>query len=145
MQRTYAKGTAAGKAQHLGEKIHSLTPLTTLQERCQKFISTLHPDRPDPPVLDEPYDYPYTEPCDPSTLPPPPPKFVRRATLTDERPGYMAAKVMIPSPTEDEYFGNPIKVQPDRRRRHRHRPKPGDWDSASSGEDCARRMYRLRT
>jgi hypothetical protein len=59
-----------GKAQFVGNNIHQLAPSTSLQERCDKYIETLHPERPDPPAQDEPYEYPYTQPCDPNTLPP---------------------------------------------------------------------------
>jgi hypothetical protein len=46
----------------LGLKIHQLAPSMSLQERFDKFIETLNPERPDPPAQDDPYEYPYTEP-----------------------------------------------------------------------------------
>jgi hypothetical protein len=55
------------KAQFVGDKIHQLTPSTTLRERCDKYIETLHMERPDPPAQDEPYEYPFTQPCIPGT------------------------------------------------------------------------------
>ena len=58
-----------GKPQYVGDKIHSLAPVTPARERVDRFIASLDPDRPDPPVQDDPYDYPYTQPCDPTTVP----------------------------------------------------------------------------
>ncbi|KAF8540954.1 hypothetical protein BDD12DRAFT_950824 [Trichophaea hybrida] len=145
---TYATG-GSNKAQYLGESIHSLAPSTSIGERVRKFISTLHPERPDPPVQDEPYDYPYTQPCDPSTLPaikhgrnfPVPP--------SDSRSGWVPESVRIPAGGEHTYFGAPLKAKPppqEKRRRHRARAPRREYDEASSqGEDCARRLYRLHT
>jgi hypothetical protein len=33
------------------------------EERCERFLKTLNPIRPDPPKKDKPYEYPFTVPC----------------------------------------------------------------------------------
>lgn len=114
-----------GKAQYVGDHIHQLAPSTSLEERCHKYIDTLHPDRPDPPVQDEPYEYPYTEPCDPSTLPPP------------SKNGQNFTGVLRRAENYVEVRSRPLP--PGRRRKERT-----DYE-LSSVDDCARRMYRLHT
>jgi len=132
------------KARFLGENIHSLTPSTSLSERCERYIDTLHPERPDPPTQDEPYEYPYTQPCDPTTLPEI--KNGRNFPIpTDlERPMYGAENLRTPS-IEREYFVPTTKIRPEKRRRHRPRRRDEYEEASSIAEDCARRMYRLHT
>jgi hypothetical protein len=134
--RPYPKVPTSSTAQFLGDNIHSLTPSTTLQDRCRKFINSLHPERPDPPAEDEPYEYPYCAPCDPATLPLP--KHARKIVL--ER--------TTPAPNLDhDYFTLPANVkQTEKRRRPRHRSgRARDYEETSSTEECNRRLYRLHT
>jgi hypothetical protein len=153
---------STGKAGFVGDNIHQLTPSTTLEYRVSKFIDSLRPDIPDPPAEDAPYEYPYTQPCDPSSLPPP-----KRSQPADPRE---LKRVVLPvnpyAPSgplggADPYFAvNPVKVRSsvavqqglDKSSSRRPRRVRGEtrgrreYDEASSqGEECARRMYRLHT
>jgi len=137
--RAYSAAAPPSKARYLGDNIHSLTPTTSLSERCERYIDTLHPERPDPPTQDEPYEYPYTQPCEPTTLPE---INGRNFPIAADwaRPVY----ARTPS-IEHEYFVPFSKIRPEKRSRHRHRRRD-EFDGASSvDEDCARRMYRLHT
>ncbi|KAI5856397.1 hypothetical protein BZA05DRAFT_199773 [Tricharina praecox] len=144
--RAYPAAAPLGpsKARFLGDSIHTLAPATSLSERCERYIKTLHPERPDPPTQDEPYEYPYTQPCDPTTLPEI--KNGRNFPIPAdmERPVYVTESIRTPS-IEHDYFVPGSKIRPEKRRRHRPRRRD-EYDEASSiGEDCARRMYRLHT
>ncbi|CCX12864.1 hypothetical protein FPQ18DRAFT_145481 [Pyronema domesticum] len=153
---------STGKAGFVGDNIHQLTPSTTLEYRVSKFIDSLRPDIPDPPAEDAPYEYPYTQPCDPSSLPPP-----KRSQPADPRELKRVVLPVNPYATSgplggaDPYFAvNPVKVRSsvavqqglDKGSSRRPRRVRGEtrgrreYDEASSqGEECARRMYRLHT
>ncbi|KAI5812378.1 hypothetical protein BZA77DRAFT_359492 [Pyronema omphalodes] len=152
---------STGKAGFVGDNIHQLTPSTTLEYRVSKFIDSLRPDMPDPPAEDSPYEYPYTQPCDPSSLPPP-----KRSQPADPRDLKRSVFPVNPYATSgplgvtDPYFSvtsskikPSVAVQPSLDKSSSRRPRRRaetrarrEYDEASSqGEECARRMYRLHT
>lgn len=140
---------APSSARPLGDRIHSLTPTTSIQERCKKFIDSLDPVRPDPPALDEPYEYPSTQPLDPRSIP----KITngRNFPVPNDRAAWMPENVRAPSDADHAYYAAPPIVKRDRRggeRERRPKPRGGrhEYDDESSGRDeCARRLYRLHT
>jgi len=127
-----AAGISAKHAIHFGDRIHSLTPSTTLDERCLKFIKGLNPDHPDPPAVDEHYEYPDTKLLNPR---PPSPTLPRGQ---NPRPAWMDHNIPIPK----DYFMLPVKETRPRRTRRPRRNPDEDFDS---DDDCARHIYRLHT
>ncbi|KAI5777630.1 hypothetical protein EDC01DRAFT_392376 [Geopyxis carbonaria] len=144
--RAYGVATNGSGGAFLGEKIHSLTPSTSLEERCQKFIASLNPEYPDPPEVQEHIEHPYTTPCDPSTLPPS--TGSRRGMLDDDM--YAPVEVVKTAPTI--HVRSFVPSERDvaglgRRGRHSGRPRyrTRHDDGYDTDEDCTQRIYRLHT
>ena len=141
LEKTSRYPVVASKAQFLGDSIHTLTPSTTLTERCGKYIDTLHPDRPDPPVQDEPYEYPFTQPLDPATVPPI--KNGQNFPTVSDRDWAPPSELRIPAEMPSEYY---VPRGQSRRRHRHHRTSRRDYDDDSGvADDVAKRMYRLQT
>ena len=128
--RTYQPDSEG--AGYMGEKIHNLTPTTSLKERVGKFVTGLSGD---PPEIDEPYEYPDTIPCDPTTLPPPPQE--------KRRPG----AYMDPLDASGGFFrSHTMPTMRERDTRRAARPSRRHYDDYDSEEDeCVRGMYRMHT